>query len=156
MNEEIRALATILRHQKMVSFLLRELAREFERRADLHDMSKLQLDELEGFVEINRIARQYKFGSKEYKETIGSHPCVKLHYSRNTHHPEYHQGGVRSMGLIDFMEMVIDWTAATKTYGNMSWEEVIQQQKKEFPQLSDCQLALISLIKEFYDESSLG
>lgn len=148
MNEETKTLATILRHQKQVSFLLRELAREFERRADLHDESKLQLDELEGFIEVNRIARQFPFGSPEYNNSLKDNKAIESHFGRNPHHPEYHSGGVNGMSFIDFTEMVCDWIAANKTYGTTKWEDVLTRQKERF-NLTDCQLAVIGLISEW-------
>jgi len=148
MNEETKTLATIIRHQKQVSFLLRELAREFERRADLHDMSKLQIDELEGFIEVNRIVREYAFGSAEYKNSLKDNKAIELHFSRNSHHPEYHQGGVNAMSFIDFIEMVIDWIAANKTYGTTNWDEAIKKQCERFD-LTNCQLAVIGFIAEW-------
>lgn len=152
MNEETKTLATILRHQKQVSFLLRELAREFEKRADLHDMSKLGLDELEGFIEVNRIARQYPFGSTEYKDSLKDNKAIELHFSRNSHHPEYYkEGGVNAMNFMDFIEMVVDWVAANRTYGTTEWEDVIKVQKERF-NLTNCQLALIGFIFEWFNE----
>ena len=148
MNEETKTLAITLGHQKTVSFLLRELAREFERRADLHDTSKFQLDELEGFIEINQVLRDYEFGSPEYKSSLKENKAVALHLSRNSHHPEYHAGGVGAMDLIDFVEMVIDWVAANQTYGDTPWEKAIERQKDRFG-LTDCQLAVIGLISEW-------
>lgn len=152
MNEETKTLATILRHQKQVSFLLRELAREFEKRADIHDMSKLGLDELEGFIEVNRIARQYPFGSTEYKDSLKDNKAIELHFSRNSHHPEYYkEGGVNAMSFMDFIEMVVDWVAANKTYGTTEWGDVIKVQKERF-NLTNCQLALIGFIFEWFNK----
>jgi hypothetical protein len=149
MNEEIKTLATIIRHQKKVSFLLRELAREFERRADLHDESKLQFDELEGFIEVNRIARQYAFGSPEYNESLKNNKAIELHFSRNSHHPEYHIDGIEDMDFIDFTEMVIDWIAANKTYNTTTWEDAMIQQQKRFAILP-WRLALIETIVKWF------
>lgn len=149
MNEETRALATILRHQKQVSFLLRELAREFERRADLHDQSKLQLDELGGFIEINRIAREHPFGSEKYNQSLKDNDAIALHFSRNRHHPEYHRDGIEDMDFIDFVEMVCDWIAANQTYGTTSWEDTIAEQQRRFA-LMPWRLALIETIANWF------
>lgn len=151
LTEETKTLAIIIRHQKQVSFLLRDLARELERRADLHDMSKLQLDELEGFVQINQVLRDYAFGSPEYKESLKANNAVGLHLSRNSHHPEYHAGDVEVMGFIDFVEMVIDWKAASKTYNDTPWQDAIEKQRERF-NLTDCQLAVIALMTEWFGE----
>lgn len=148
-TDETKTLATIIRHRAQVSFLLRELAREFERRADLHDVSKFQLDELEGFVEVNRIAREHAFGSEEYNNSLKDNQAIALHFSRNPHHPEYHAGGINDMSFIDFIEMVVDWIAANKTYGTTKWEAVITEQKRRF-NLVYPQLFLINFIAEWF------
>lgn len=111
MNEETKTLATIIRHQKQVSFLLRELAREFERRADLHDESKLQLDELEGFIQLNS-PYKVEYGSLEYEATVQGISATGIHVSRNRHHPEYWPNGVADMNFADIIEMLCDWEVA--------------------------------------------
>jgi Family of unknown function (DUF5662) len=150
-TQETATLVTMLAHQGQVSALLRELARRLEARADYHDLSKFRPDEFAGFVEVNRIAREHPYGSAEYKESLKDNHTIDLHFSRNRHHPEYHTGGVNGMNLIDFIEMVIDWIAASRTYGTTSWEDVIKEQQKRFG-LTDCQLATIGLILELFDE----
>lgn len=150
MNEETKTLATILRHQKTVSYILRELARELERRADLHDSSKLSLDELEGFIEVNRIARKYPFSSKEYNESLKDNQAIALHFANNSHHPEYYKNGVSDMSFVDFLEMICDWKAANLTYGTTEWQDVLITQKARF-NLGDCQMETIKLLSEWLD-----
>lgn len=149
-SQESRTIVTMLQHRGQVAYLLRELARQFEARADLHDLSKFKLDEFSEFVDINRIAREHAFGSKEYNDSLSGNKAIALHFSRNRHHPEYHEGGVNQMNLVDFIEMVCDWIAASRTYGTTKWEDVITEQKRRFD-LSNCQLATISLIVEFLE-----
>jgi hypothetical protein len=149
MNEETQTLATIIRHQKKVSFLLRELAREFERRADLHDESKLELDELEGFIEVNRIARTYPFGSPEYNASLKNNKAIELHFSRNSHHPENHPDSIEGMDFADFVEMTVDWIAANKTYGTTSWGDAMTEQQRRFAILP-WRMALIETIANWF------
>ena len=110
--------------------MLRELAREFERRADLHDMSKLQLDELEGFIQLDsrRQHQKEEYGSKSYEAGISDIGAVKLHVSRNRHHPEYWASrGIEGMSFVDIIEMLCDWEIArqmrdTEQDINKTWE----------------------------------
>ena len=94
MNDETKALVTIMRHRDLLRANVQRMTQELERRALLHDLSKLQLDEAEGFVRINRIAREHAYGSPEYTASVdaekGPAGCIGLHYSRNSHHPEFH------------------------------------------------------------------
>lgn len=149
MNEEIKTLATILRHQKIVSFTLRELARELERRADLHDITKLQLDELEGFIEINQIARKHPFGSREYNESLKNNQAIALHFSRNQHHPEHYPDGIEDMDFCDFIEMVCDWIGASRTYNTTKWDDVVAEQQRRFP-IMPWRLAVIENLAEWF------
>lgn len=150
MNEETKTLATIIRHQKQVSFMLRELARELERRADLHDMSKLQLDELEGFIEVNRIAREFPFGSPEYNASLKDNKAIELHFSRNPHHPEYYPEQLEDMSFVDFIEMICDWIAANKTYSTTTWEGAVLEQQRRF-HIMPWRLAVIEQIHEWFE-----
>lgn len=151
MNEETKTLITMLNHQGQVRARLRALARELEKRADLHDLSKFKADEFEGFVEINHIARKHPFGSPEYKASISGNKTVDLHFSRNRHHPEYHANGIADMNFIDFVELVVDWLGATATYGTGTFEDVLKKQIERF-NLNDNELHLIRLIARWFGE----
>lgn len=41
-------------------------------------------------------------------------PATQHHNSHNAHHPERHPNGVEDMTLIDLMEMLADWKAASE------------------------------------------
>jgi len=132
MGEETKTLITFIRHIALVRKSLGKLARRLQERAQVHDLSKFQEDEFGGFVEINKIARQYPYGSPEYKESIKDNQAVSLHYSRNSHHPEHHPGEINDMGLLDLIEMVADWKAASETYGQTSFEQSIDKSIERF------------------------
>lgn len=145
-NSQVRALAEILRHNGIVSHLLRQLARKLEERADLHDNSKFNWDELEGFIEFKALARVHPFGTEAYYQAQEKYkPAIDLHMSRNPHHPEYYGGDLNKMSLIDFMEMICDWTGATITYARLNFEEGLEVQKQEFD-IQPHHLYLIRLI----------
>lgn len=151
-TEQTKVLLTLTRHQRLVSHFLRRLARELEARADVHDLSKLQFDEFEGFVRINQVARKHPYGSPEYMQSLkDEQPTLDLHFSRNRHHPEYHPNGVGDMDFIDFVEMVCDWAAASKTYGTTEIDNVLEVQRVRFElsegQVKDAQLILEMLLE---------
>lgn len=149
LTEETKVLITLLRHRRHVSHLLRELAREFERRADLHDLTTLELDEFEGRVRIQHIIRDHPYDSAEYRESLKNEDSLQLHYQRNSHHPEHYTDKVEGMGFVDFVEMVIDWMGAARTYRNTSFEDGLRGQVQRF-HLRPKHLYLIRLIaKEF-------
>lgn len=119
LTDEMKCLLTVMRHREHLSDHLNRLATILKRRARVHDRSKLKFDEFEGFTRINKVARQHKYGTNEYREALRSENketgCIGLHYARNTHHPECHVD-VKKMDFLDIIEMVFDWAAAVATY----------------------------------------
>lgn len=132
MNEETKTLITFIRHIELVKKSMLSFSRQLETRAQIHDLSKFKEDEFGGFVEINQIARKYPYGSEEYKASIRDNDAVTLHYSRNSHHPEFHPVGIDEMGLLDLVEMVCDWKAASETYGQTSFKEGLEKSIERF------------------------
>lgn len=119
-SPDVVELARVLQHVSMVRALLRKVAHRLLERADLHDLSKLAEDELGGMARIS----QNKFGSLEYVGALSS-PVVKLHWSRNSHHPEHFEQGFKDMSVVDVIEMVCDWKAANMLREHLEWEESI-------------------------------
>ena len=40
-------------------------------------------------------------------------PAIDHHYANNRHHPEHWPNGINDMTLMDLIEMLADWKAAT-------------------------------------------
>ena len=144
---EIKALVTIQRHITIVQKYLTRLSNRLAERAIEHDLSKLSKDELAGFVEVNQIARLHPYGSPEHKASLSGNKTIDLHFSRNSHHPEYWPNGIDDMSLLDLIELVVDWKAASLTYGQTSLQDSLAIQQKRF-NLDDKMMWLISLIVE--------
>ena len=125
MDDYIKLLLTMHRHRSFVVDGLEQVSDELRRRGRVHDRSKYQFDEFEGFSQINATAREHPYGSKEYEESLnsakGPDGCITKHFARNSHHPEYfidhpeHYDGIEEMGWLDLIEMVIDWHSAALT-----------------------------------------
>lgn len=137
MTDEMKALLTIMRHREVVADFLHNFSDYFRARAREHDQTKLRFDEFEGFARINKVARNHAFGTPEYdasmEEAKKPGGCIHLHFSRNAHHPEFHDSE-KDMGLLDLMEMVMDWKAASMTYGTNTLAESlpIQLERHDF------------------------
>jgi len=150
MSEQVKTLVTILRHQRIVAAYMRRLAYALLEVAEVHDLSKLSLDEFGGFVEMNHVAREHKFGSEEYYAALENRDdVVGLHYQRNRHHPEHHDRGIDDMTLVDLVEMVADWQAASDVYGKATFEEGLKVLRDRFG-LTSCHLHLIWLIHDVF------
>lgn len=88
-------------------------------RANVHDASKFSDDELPAFIEATPKLRGLTYGSPEYKAaTKALGPALQHHYASNSHHPEHHVHGVSDMSLLDIMEMLADWKAATMRHAD--------------------------------------
>jgi hypothetical protein len=150
-SEEGRAIVKILWHNMLVASHLGRLIYLIRKRALVHDASKFTPDEFAGFVHINRVAREHEYGSPEYMASIKETDAVALHYSRNSHHPEHYPGGVDDMGLLDIIEMVADWKAASETYGQTSLEDALAVHAERFG-LEERHLYLIGLVIEALEQ----
>ena len=88
---------------------------ELSKRAKEHDLSKLESPEKECYDKYIPLLRTAKYGSKEYTKIRDNMQKEGLdhHYKANRHHPEHFKNGVNDMNLIDFVEMICDWFAAS-------------------------------------------
>lgn len=152
-NDALLALSTIIRHRDSVRLNVQRLTQELDRRALTHDMSKLSPEEVEGFVRINRTAREHAYGSPEYDESMDREKqpggCIALHFSRNSHHPEFHESDA-DMGFLDIIEMVLDWKAASDTYGKMTLRGSLPHHRERFA-FTEAQWWLIEQVVEWIE-----
>lgn len=147
MSDEVTTLRTMVAHRAFVSSYLNRFADAMNARAVEHDLSKLLAEEFDGFVAINRVAREHPYGSEEYKAALKNNDVINLHFSRNRHHPEFYENGVAGMGLLDMIEMVCDWKAASEVYGVTSFQDALRIQVGRFS-LTEEQVWLINMIVE--------
>jgi hypothetical protein len=102
-------------------------------RAAAHDLSKLQEPEKSAFDRMGQKASETVYGSDEYKAAIAElGPALAHHYKVNTHHPEHYQNGVAGMSLLDVLEMLCDWAAASERYKNGSVAQSLTVNKERF------------------------
>ncbi len=79
------------------------------KRAQLHDQSKLQDPEFKWWKQMDEEPR-YPYGTPEYHEKVARWKKVfDNHYRYNRHHPEHFDDGIKSMTLVDLVEMMCDW-----------------------------------------------
>ena len=88
-------------------------------RSEDHDQTKLEPPELDYFVKYTPLLKDSVYGSEEYKAILKEmKPAIDHHNKHNRHHPEHFIGGIDSMNLIDLLEMMCDWVAASKRHNN--------------------------------------
>lgn len=119
-------------HIVRVQELLAPVAAEIVQRGVHHDRSKVEPPEVETFDEYTPKLRDSTYGSDEYKSFLaGMGDGLAHHYANNRHHPEHHADGIDGMTLVDLIEMLADWKAATErhTDGSLDRSLVIQAER---------------------------
>lgn len=102
------------KHIKNVDKFIYKIIDLLKRRAKIHDESKLENPELDIFTEFTPKLANSTYGSEEYKGFLSSmNQALTHHYQNNRHHPEHFKNGIDDMNLIDIVEMICDWKAAT-------------------------------------------
>lgn len=103
-----------LEHIHNVNVLIRQITQRIENRALDHDKSKLLPPEKEIFDRFTPMDPTVTYGSEDYKNILKQmYIAMEHHYKNNRHHPEYHPNGIKDMDLIDLIELICDWKAAT-------------------------------------------
>lgn len=126
-------------HIRRVGQLMVEASAELGRRAVAHDASKWSPEEWPTFEEATPLAGM-TYGREEYKATLKRlGPAIKLHKERNSHHPEAHADGIDGMNLMDLVEMLCDWKAASERHNDGDIVRSIDYNRTRFkidPQLT--------------------
>lgn len=122
-----------LRHSRRVDELLLQLIHEITLRVTKHDESKLSPEEKDVFDEYSPKLKDCTYGSDEYKGYLAAmKPALDHHYANNRHHPEHFENGIDGMTLVDLVEMLADWKAATERHADGDLQESLVIQKERF------------------------
>jgi hypothetical protein len=128
-----------MRHIEKVRNYLNRMIVEILNRASKHDQTKLEQPEVGVFTEYTAKLATTTYGSAEYdgyKKAMK--PALDHHYANNRHHPEHHKDGVNDMNIIDLLEMLVDWKAASERHNDGNIRKSIEINGKRFdmsPQL---------------------
>lgn len=142
-RDAIHLIRTMQQHISFVQEGMLAISQALQRRSLVHDRSKFSPDEFAAFCRINAAAREYPYGSEEYRAGLRQEkPAIDLHYARNSHHPEHHDLAASHvdsmqraelMGFLDIVEMVCDWRSAYLSYGSQgTWNENMQRQRERY------------------------
>ena len=142
--------ADTLKHAQRVGELMVQVVGELIRRVPIHDRSKTEQPELGVFNEYTPKLRDSTFGSDEYKEFLGGMgEGLAHHYEHNRHHPEHFEDGVGGMTLVDLIEMICDWRAATERHEDGSIRRSLEVQQPRFG-ISDQLRAILTNTVEYF------
>lgn len=124
-----------LAHIRRVNVYLIMVLDELEKRGHAHDASKLKSPEKDAFDRGTVHLRGLTYGSQEYKESFAKHgmkDAIAHHYAANSHHPEHFTNGISGMSLLDLIEMLADWKAATERHADGSMTKSLEINRERF------------------------
>ena len=123
-EQEKQVMQETLAHKTRVGDLLTECIHDLTKRAVHHDDTKFGDEEFPYFAEVTPKLKHIEYGSEEYKENLEKiKPAIEHHHHHNSHHhPDALENGIEDMGLIDLLEMICDWKAASERHntGNLN------------------------------------
>lgn len=146
------------KHIKTVRHFLNKFRKLLAERGKRHDASKLKSPEKEAFDEFTPRLAESTYGSDEYKnflKEMGS--ALDHHYFHNRHHPEYFlmgpeanagcvQSPLERMSLIDIVEMLMDWKAASMRHDNGDIIESIKLNQGRFGYSEELKRILLNTV----------
>jgi hypothetical protein len=122
-----------LEHIEHVRDMIDEVMLILRHRSAVHDESKLEEPEKKIFDRMTPRLAGSTYGSEEYKAMLAEmKPALDHHYERNRHHPEHYENGIDGMTLIDVLEMLRDWKAATLRHGDGSIYNSLKINRERF------------------------
>jgi hypothetical protein len=103
-----------IKHIENVRKFIRIFTDALTTRAVRHDSTKLESPEVEVFAEFTPKLAHSTYGSEEYNGFLRQmNTALQHHYASNRHHPEHFTKGIDDMTLVDIVEMLCDWKAAS-------------------------------------------
>ncbi len=135
-------------HTRTVAFYISQVINKLLARMGTHDRSKLEEPEYSAFKTISPRLKTSTFGSEEYKQALREiKPAIDHHYLINRHHPEHFENGIKDMNLVDLLEMICDWTAASLRNPGGDVLQSIEQKQKSLGFSDDMKSLLINTVK---------
>lgn len=129
-------------HIRKVQARMQVVLHELTIRAAHHDESKLYEPEKSGYDKLTADLKDIVYGSDAYRAALAeAKPVIDHHYTHNSHHPEHYPNGIAGMSLLDIVEMVCDWKAASERAKQGSIAQSLTHNKQRFG--IDDQLAAI-------------
>lgn len=137
------------KHINQVQWHIGEIVYHLQMRALVHDQSKLLPPEVSIFTEYTPKLKHSTYGSDEYKGFLKEmQPALDHHYANNSHHPEYYPNGIDGMTLLDLIEMLADWKAATMRHADGDIDKSLAINRGRFG-ISDQLMAILeNTVKE--------
>jgi hypothetical protein len=136
------------KHIEKVRKYIRIITDKLTTRGVNHDAAKLDSPEVEIFAEHTDALSATTYGSPEYQQHLDAmKPALDHHYAAYRHHPEHFQNGINDMNLIDLVEMLADWKAASERQHNGNLLTSIEQNAVRFKMSDQLKQILLNTAK---------
>jgi len=136
------------KHIEKVRRYIRFFTDKLTSRGVNHDVAKLESPEIELFAEYTPKLAITEYNSEEYKQCLaGLKPALDHHYATYRHHPEHFANGVNDMNLIDLVEMLADWKAASERQHNGNLLTSIEVNANRFKMTDQLKQILLNTAK---------
>jgi len=147
-TSEVNSKFMTMRHIETVRNGLTEVVKELLDRAIDHDQTKLEEPEVGYYDQATPKLRGITYGSPEYKAIMKEiKPAIDHHQGNNRHHPEYFKNGVKEMNLVDLIEMIVDWKAASMRHGDGDIMKSIKMNKERFGYSDELEQIFLNTVK---------
>lgn len=121
------------KHIENVRKYIRLVTDKLTTRGVEHDRLKLESPEVEIFTEYTPKLAKSTYGSEEYTTFLKEmNSALEHHYANYRHHPEHFDKGINDMNLIDLVEMICDWKAATLRHNDGNLLKSVEVNAKRF------------------------
>lgn len=153
-NEELYFENESRKHQIEVARCLSIIVQKILDRAMTHDNTKFEEPERAVFAKNTKELTNLTYGSSEYKLCLRKmKPALDHHYFVNRHHPEHHTevDPIQGMNIVDIVEMICDWNAASQRHTNGDIYKSIDINEKRFgvnPQLAQILRNTVELLRK--------
>lgn len=147
MENDFEVLNDTIVHVQEVKANLQDAIHDLEKRSIVHDLSKFQDPEFSVFCGTRQEFKKANYGTPEYdavseKAKVG----VQHHHSNNRHHTAYHENGIADMNLMDLMEMLADWKAASRRSPDLSFSDSLPRAYERYGISPDLQMLIENTI----------
>ena len=142
-----------IKHIKLVFEYSRRIRKDLFFRELGHDKSKLEEPEKSVFDEFTPKLATSTYGSEEYKGFLKEmNVALEHHYSVNRHHPEHFENGIKGMTLVDLIEMICDWKAATLRHHDGNILKSIELNQERFGYSDELKQIIINTVNYYFVE----
>lgn len=142
-----------MKHIEKVRKYLKVFTDKITNRGIEHDKVKLESPEVEIFAEFTPKLAGTTYGSEEYNTYLKEMKvALDHHYANCRHHPEHFAKGINEMNLVDLIEMLADWKAASERQNNGNILKSIEMNAQRFGYDDQLKQILLNTIRMLEDQ----